>query len=309
MIDGRMQRRLPMLIADLGKHDLILGREWFAEYKVLPDCSKRRLIWPEEQSLQDEVASQLSTILPRTILRRPDPNSDHQRDADRRDRLFEKVDRPPRYEPTRTVAEDRKGALAKMERALQGETPPNPPTPKERWAQKTYIPASNTIAMIGGVGFYRQAKKEGSEVFLISLEEIDRILENKRYERQSEERETKRVVPKHYDDYTDVFSKQDSDTMPPHREFVDHKIILEEGITPRYCPLYKQSEEELQAAKAYITENLVKGFIMESKAPFASPILMARKPDGGLRLCVDFRKLNSITKKDRYPIPLVDEIF
>ena len=62
-------------------------------------------------------------------------------------------------------------------------------------------------------------------------------------------------------------------------------------------------------AKAYITKNLAQGFIEESKAPFNSPILMVRKPSGGLRFCVDYRKLNSITKKDRYPIPLIDEIF
>jgi len=131
MIDGRVQRCLPMLIADLGKHDLILGREWFAEYEVLPDCAKRRLIWPEESSLQEEVASQLSVALPRTILRRPAPTSEHQRAADRRDQLFEKVDRPSRCEPPRTAAGDRKQALAKMERALQG-VQPLPSTPKER---------------------------------------------------------------------------------------------------------------------------------------------------------------------------------
>ena len=57
-----------------------------------------------------------------------------------------------------------------------------------------------------------------------------------------------------------------------------------------------------------MTENLSKGFITPSHAPFASPVLMARKPGGGLRFCVDYRKLNAVTKKDRYPLPLVDEL-
>ena len=59
--------------------------------------------------------------------------------------------------------------------------------------------------------------------------------------------------------------------------------------------------------KQYLVENLNKGFIAQSQCPFAALILFARKADGGLRFCVDYRKLNAITKKDVYPIPLLDE--
>lgn len=65
--------------------------------------------------------------------------------------------------------------------------------------------------------------------------------------------------------------------------------------------------EELKAARKYVNENLQKGFITPSTATFASPVLMARR-NGKLRFCVDYRRLNSITKKNRYPIPLVDEL-
>lgn len=68
------------------------------------------------------------------------------------------------------------------------------------------------------------------------------------------------------------------------------------------------SEEELRFAKDYIMQNLAKGFIVPSTALYASPILMAVKPGGGLRFCVDYRKLNELTKMDRYPIPLIDEL-
>ena len=54
-------------------------------------------------------------------------------------------------------------------------------------------------------------------------------------------------------------------------------------------------------------ENLSKGFIDTSQAPFASPILFVRKANGGLRFCIDYRKLNAVTRKDRYPLPLIDE--
>jgi hypothetical protein len=65
---------------------------------------------------------------------------------------------------------------------------------------------------------------------------------------------------------------------------------------------------KLQKVKEYLTEHLKKGFITPSKAPYASPILFAEKKDGSLRFCVDYRKLNALTKRDRYPIPLIDEV-
>lgn len=102
-----------------------------------------------------------------------------------------------------------------------------------------------------------------------------------------------------------------SDELPPRRPN-DYKIELEEGKTAEptvgYSPLYKQTAEELEAVRDYIMDNVNKGFIGPSAAPFASPILMVRKPGGGLRFCVDYRKLNAITRKDRYPIPLVDKL-
>ncbi len=65
--------------------------------------------------------------------------------------------------------------------------------------------------------------------------------------------------------------------------------------------------EELAAVKEYLLENLYKGFIVPSSAPFASPILFVFKPNGGLRFYIDYQKLNSITKKDQHPLPLIDE--
>ena len=64
---------------------------------------------------------------------------------------------------------------------------------------------------------------------------------------------------------------------------------------------------ELQAVKQYLLDNLNKGFITPSQAPYASPVLFVKKPNGGLQFCIDYRKLNAITRKDRYPLPLIDE--
>jgi len=66
-----------------------------------------------------------------------------------------------------------------------------------------------------------------------------------------------------------------------------------------------QSEE----ADKYISENLAKGFIRPSKSPAAYPVLFQRKKDGSLRFCVDYRKLNEVTVKDSYPLPLYNLFF
>ena len=104
----------------------------------------------------------------------------------------------------------------------------------------------------------------------------------------------------------EVFSKEVSDSLPPCRSY-DHKIELESERQLGYGRLYNQSTEELKAVKEYLTENLRKGWIEPSQAPYSSPVLFVKKPNGGLRFCVDYRKLNQITKKDRYPLPLIDE--
>ena len=72
--------------------------------------------------------------------------------------------------------------------------------------------------------------------------------------------------------------------------------------------MYKLSELELATLKAYMEMNLDKGFIQRSSSPAAAPILFVKKKDGSLRLCVDYRALNAVTIKNRYPLPLISEI-
>src|SRR5699024_9797935 len=150
--------------------------------------------------------------------------------------------------------------------------------------------------------------------FITTLSSIDKAIEDKKQEEEQqahmlELEEIRKELPAEYWGFADVFSAMSSDTMPPERH-ADHRLNLEQepGEVLGYSPLYKMSSEELEAAREYILDNLNKGFIVPSQSPYASPILMARKPGGGLRFCVDYRKLNSINRKDRYPFPLIDEV-
>jgi hypothetical protein len=114
------------------------------------------------------------------------------------------------------------------------------------------------------------------------------------------------MVPPQYHDYLDVFSKSSADTLPPHRPY-DHAIDIKEGTNPPFGPIYSLSEPELKALASWLKENLSKGFIRPSQSSAGAPILFVKKKDGSLRLCVDYRGLNTITHRNRYPLPLIHE--
>lgn len=115
------------------------------------------------------------------------------------------------------------------------------------------------------------------------------------------------IVPEEYHAYLEVFSIEKSNTLPNHSSY-DHFIPLLENTTPPYGPIYSLSETELSALSTYLEDNLKKGFIRPSSSPAGAPILFVKKKDGTLRLCVDYRGLNKITVKNRYPLPLIHEM-
>ena len=206
--------------------------------------------------------------------------------------------------------------LADMERELNrpdNDRPTSQITRKKarRTAQETKTPSTLDIGLITANGFTLTMRQKEVEVFSITLDGLDRLVEDRRQElgatpnAQTEESLRERI-PKAYHYLLDFWSKRESDILPPHHEG-DHKIELTDENTLGFSHLNKHSLEELVAMRDYLASNLAKGFIVSSKAPFASPVLFARKGDGSLRFCVDYRKLNALTKKNRYPLPLIDE--
>jgi RNase H-like domain found in reverse transcriptase/Reverse transcriptase (RNA-dependent DNA polymerase)/Integrase zinc binding domain/Chromo (CHRromatin Organisation MOdifier) domain len=114
-------------------------------------------------------------------------------------------------------------------------------------------------------------------------------------------------VPLEYHDFADVFSKAKADKLPEHKPY-DHSILLIPESSPPFGPIYSLSDVELKTVREYLDENLAKGFIQPSSSSAGAPILFDKKKDGSLRLCVDYRGLNKITVKDRYPLPLISEL-
>ena len=110
-----------------------------------------------------------------------------------------------------------------------------------------------------------------------------------------------------YRDYADIFSSEMARALPEHSEH-DHRIELEEGKVPPSGPIYPLSRRELDVLYEYIKEMEDSGKIRRSSSPAGAPILFVPKPDGSLRLCIDYRGLNKITIKNKYPLPLMNEL-
>lgn len=115
-------------------------------------------------------------------------------------------------------------------------------------------------------------------------------------------------IPIPYRSFQDsVFNPREFDHLPPHRPY-DVDIELEHDKTPPFGPLYRLSADERDALAKHLADNLKRGHIRRSSSQCAAPVLFTRKKTGELRLCVDFRKLNAITRKNRYPLPLVNDL-
>ncbi|KAL0561647.1 hypothetical protein IC582_002087 [Cucumis melo] len=108
-------------------------------------------------------------------------------------------------------------------------------------------------------------------------------------------------------DYPDVFPEELPE-LPPHRE-VEFAIELEPGTVPISRAPYRMAPAELKELKVQLQELLDKGFIRPSVSPWGAPVLFVKKKDGSMRLCIDYRELNKVTVKNRYPLPRIDDLF
>ncbi|XP_059437724.1 uncharacterized protein LOC132170646 [Corylus avellana] len=110
------------------------------------------------------------------------------------------------------------------------------------------------------------------------------------------------------EEFEDVMPPELPKTLPPRRN-VDHRIELLPGSTPPARAPYRMSPKELAELQRQLTELLETGFIQPSKAPYGAPVLFQKKKDGSLRMCVDYRALNKVTVKNKYPVPLIQDLF
>ena len=108
-------------------------------------------------------------------------------------------------------------------------------------------------------------------------------------------------------EYEDVFPDELSG-LPPHRD-VDFVIELHSGTSPISMTPHRMVPIELHELKVQIHDLLDRGFIKPSTSPWGAPVLFGKKKDKTLRLCIDYRQLNKVTIKNRYPLPRIDDLF
>jgi transposase InsO family protein len=280
-IGDHIDSNAPMHVTNLGTYDLIIGYTYLKNHGVVVDPAMGK-IWFRPNWCQHGPVKEIAKTDPKvtpvdncldspkqTIIHLPPPIEQ------------------PRVTPMKIL---RRG---KIPYTVEDSAPPE-------------IIHSLDICAVSATSFRntcRQARLEN--IFEITLQDIA-----EHQEKQSKpEVDPSEILPSEYHECLDVCSKAASNTLPPHRPY-DHQIRLEEGIDAKqvgYTPLRRMSDDELKEVKKYLDENLGKGFIVASAAGISSPILFVRKPNGGLRFCVDYRRLNSLTKKDRYPLPLIEE--
>jgi hypothetical protein len=155
------------------------------------------------------------------------------------------------------------------------------------------IPRVVTIREVSALQLKKSYRK-GCQVFAVHMEEAP-----------------KDKVPSVEDcavlkEFEDVFKEIPG--LPPKRD-IDFSINLMSGATPVSKTPYRMSTPELKELQMQLEELLKKGYICPSVSPWGVPVLFVKKKDGMLRLCIDFRQLNKVTMKNKYPFPRIDDLF
>ena len=107
--------------------------------------------------------------------------------------------------------------------------------------------------------------------------------------------------------FQDRFPETLPDGLPPERN-IGHTIPVEPGNKPSFKHAYRLSPRGLAEAKSQIAEFIAQGHVEISTLPYSSPILFQRKNDGTLQICIDYRGLNKINVKHKYPLPRIDDL-
>ena len=108
-------------------------------------------------------------------------------------------------------------------------------------------------------------------------------------------------------EFLDVFPEE-LPGLPPKRE-VDLSIEVVQGTNPISRAPYHMEPTELKELKTQLQELLDKSFIRPSVSPWGAPILFVKKKDGTLQMCIDYRKINKVTVKNKYPLPRIEDLF
>ena len=335
-VQGHRETITPMLITKLGQHQIILGKPWMKKHGVIPDMRSDQLsFWSGHcQHTNKTLVEELNAKAPRAekpCVEEPNSHAKEPR-AGRPMTILKRLTSVlpellphlfPNTQGVSKVANSPEAVEPEKKKKPNGVSQKPKPSENDKTKVKDGTNSKNEklsverasenlkpldLAFIGGAPFMHLAKskKQKVKISAISMRDIKYQL-NKVTKPLTN---PKTVIPKEYHDFLDVFSKDIFDTLRPHGKY-DHKIELLKNkdleSNLRHSALRGMSTPQLEFIKKFVEEHLKKGFIKASGALCSSLILLAKKPGGEIRFCVDYQKLNSLTKKDAYPLPLIAE--
>lgn len=173
--------------------------------------------------------------------------------------------------------------------------------------KSTNIQARSRGLLLTHMHFHTMATLPGSDIFLAlvkSSADLKSDEANKPRKRPDMTPEIMQIVDH---EFPDVFPDTLPGGLPPDRGDA-MKIETDPTADPPFKPVIRLSIAELDELRKQLDELLAKKFIKPSTSPYGSPVLFVRKKDGTLRMCVDYRGLNGITRKNRHPLPRIDEL-
>ncbi len=175
------------------------------------------------------------------------------------------------------------------------------------------LPSTKQVELIGKIEFAAAALDSEHKAFIVhvaalSVDSGDEVHPSKRAQiAYLKANKAPTEIPSEYADLVDVFSPKLAVELPEHTKTNDHAIEFVDDQQFSYRPIYSLGPVELETLKAYIKNNLASSFIRPFKSSARAPILFDKKPDGSLRLCVDYEGLNKLTIKNWYLLFLVGE--
>ena len=151
----------------------------------------------------------------------------------------------------------------------------------------------------------QQSQVQIAMIYTRPMEEVQECQVNA-IEGPIQEAQNTSPITKLQEEFSDIFAEPTA--LPPFRENHNHKIPVKEGSDPINQRPYRYAVHQKNEIDKMVEEMLAAGTIQPSSSPYASPVVLVKKKDGTWRLCVDYRGLNGVTIKDRFPIPLIEDL-
>lgn len=295
---------LDLWVLPLAGYDVILGMPWLEQYNPAIDW-KRRVIVFECNGVQHRLAPPSSSRIAavsaaQTVQKQKQKQTEPvSYSSSRRTRLSSPGCMPTELMTQRTACPSSLSSSSSSSSLSSVASPPEPHRLNVVSAEEMVRMSKHTEVYLTFV-YPSEESTNGSSSSSHSCSSLA----------AREQEPTRATAEREYieQEYADIFRDQLPNQLPPSRA-LDHRIDLVPGSTPPNRATYRMSPKELDELKRQLNELVEHGFIQPSQSPFGAPVLFARKKDGSLRMCIDYRALNRITIKNKYPLPRIDELF